>query len=225
MALVTCRDCGSSISDAAPACIYCGRPRSSDEAGPTDPPVRTVNKTTRASPPISANPDPIAEPHGRAEPLPFYALDVTKFVILSICTFGLYELYWFYRGWQRVRDQYGRDLSPFWRAFFAPLWGFSLFREIRDYASGHGRFVGWTAGLQGTLYLLWVATWRLPDPWWLISLFSFVPVIPVLHTVNELAVQQSVMPNRTYSAKHIAVIVLGGLFAVLAVVGTFMPAE
>lgn len=26
MALITCPDCGKDVSDAAPACIYCGRP-------------------------------------------------------------------------------------------------------------------------------------------------------------------------------------------------------
>ncbi len=157
--------------------------------------------------------------------MPFHALDLTKLVILSICTLGLYDVYWFYRNWKLVKNQLRRDLSPFWRAFFAPLWGFSLFGEIDDYALRHRRPVNWSAGLLGTLFLIWTALWRLPDPWWLISLFSFIPLIPVQHTINGLAGQRGVAPDRTYSGKHIATIVCGAIFVLLAVLGTFMPAE
>lgn len=146
-------------------------------------------------------------------------------MILAFCTLGLYDLYWFYRNWRLVKNQFRRDLSPFWRAFFAPLWGFSLFGEIRDYANRHGRRVGWSAGLLGASYLIWIPTWRLPDPWWLISLFSFIPLIPVQHTINDVAAQRGLVPDRTYSGKHILAIVLGGIFTLLAVIGTFMQVE
>jgi len=39
MALVTCPDCGKQISDAAPACIHCGRPTASGVHKPNDKPI------------------------------------------------------------------------------------------------------------------------------------------------------------------------------------------
>ena len=52
---------------------------------------------------------------------PYFPVATHKFVVLSICTLGLYDLYWFYQNWQRVRRRTREDLSPFWRAAFAPL--------------------------------------------------------------------------------------------------------
>lgn len=214
MALITCQNCGSSMSDAAPACRQCGRPRPGPNVRATETLVQQDMQKAEVETSGSA-----------VEPMPFHSLDITKFVILSFGTFGLYDLYWFYRNWKLVKNQFRQDLSPFWRAFFAPLWGFSLFGEIHAYAGRHGRHAGWSAGLLGALYLIWVALWRLPDPWWLVSLFSFIPLIPVQRTINDVAVQRGLVPNRTYSGKHIVAIVLGGIFTLLAVIGTFMPVE
>lgn len=41
MPLVVCPDCGNEISDAAPLCIHCGRPRSEPEP-PAPPPKRSL---------------------------------------------------------------------------------------------------------------------------------------------------------------------------------------
>jgi hypothetical protein len=42
-----------------------------------------------------------------------------KLVVMSLCTFGLYELYWFYMNWNLLKQRHNSDISPFWRAFFA----------------------------------------------------------------------------------------------------------
>lgn len=224
MVLITCPDCGLSVSDAAPACIRCGRPHSPRPLQPADQMAYDgANDFRSAAPNQSLDEEELADVH--AGQMPFYALDISKFVILSLCTFGLYDLFWFYRNWRHVQTQLNRSLSPFWRAFFAPLWSFSLFREVREYATVNQQQVGWSAGFLGAIYLFWVPTWRLPDPWWLITLLSFIPLVPVQQTINEVATELGVAPDRKYSAKHVAVILLGGLFTILAVIGTLMPVE
>ncbi len=55
---------------------------------------------------------------------PQFAVSVGKFAVMSLCTFGFYELYWAYKHWDAMRRREQERLSPFWRAFFAPLWGF-----------------------------------------------------------------------------------------------------
>ena len=42
------------------------------------------------------------------------------------------------------------------------------------------------AGLLGALYLALLVTWRLQDPWWLVSMLSFLPMIPVVRTVERI---------------------------------------
>ena len=58
---------------------------------------------------------------------------------------------------------------------------------------------------------------RLPDPWWMLGFFAWMPLVPVQGTINALAAQRGVQPNDTVEAKHIVVMVIGGLmFAMLA---------
>jgi hypothetical protein len=118
-------------------------------------------------------------------------------------------------------------MSPFWRAFFAPLWNFRLFGIIRDMAASKNVAVSWSAGVLGTLYLVLSLLWRLPAPWWWISLASLLALVPVQQTaqrINRLYVAEGErLENDTYSKTNIVTIVLGSLFLILAVVGTFIP--
>jgi len=58
--------------------------------------------------------------------LPFYCVSTMKFSILSLATFGLYELFWFYKNWAIVRARSDRDISPFGRALFSPFFCYSF---------------------------------------------------------------------------------------------------
>jgi hypothetical protein len=157
--------------------------------------------------------------------VPFFPVATHKFVVLSICTFGFYELYWAYRNWQRIQAASGDTLSPFWRAFFATLWNFSLFGRIRDRVTRDGTAADWSPPFLATCYLLLCALWRLPDPWWLISCATFLPLIPVQQATQRFNEKQNVNEdlNSNYSGINIVVIILGGILVSLAVLGSFLP--
>lgn len=42
----------------------------------------------------------------------------SKFIFLSIITFGIYELVWAYRNWKLIKEKENLDIMPFWRVFF-----------------------------------------------------------------------------------------------------------
>lgn len=117
---------------------------------------------------------------------PLFAVSTRRFIVMSLCTIGLYPLYWCYQNWRRVRISSSEDLSPLWRAVFAPLWGFSLFRRIRDRAAAAGVPIAWDSNLLATIYLLFGMAGMLPEPWSFISLFSFVAIIPVQRTAQRV---------------------------------------
>ncbi|MFM7314392.1 MAG: hypothetical protein ACKO0M_14725 [Cyanobium sp.] len=121
-----------------------------------------------------------------------FAVSTRTFILLSLCTFGLYELYWSYRNWKQLRIAGLEDLRPFWRAVFAPLWGFSLFKRIRATATAAGVAANWQCNLLGTLYLLFAMARMLPEPWSLISLLGFVAIIPVQRTAQRVNAQRAV---------------------------------
>lgn len=160
-----------------------------------------------------------------ADAVALHPMSLGKLVVMSLCTLGLYEIYWFYRNWYLQKAFRQEDVSPFWRAFFAPLFGFALFRNVRNEAERNRLRVGWSAGGMGLLFLVLSALYRLPDPYWLVCLLTFVPVLPVQRTINELnaASPRPARVNAEYSALNLVGIVVGGLFLLLAVVGTSFP--
>ena len=75
------------------------------------------------------------------------------------------------------------------------------------------------------MYFILVASWRLPDPLWLISFFSFAPIIPA----NNVAVEVNnklitdFKNNKEFSGWNWVILVLGGLLFLLSLIGTFLP--
>lgn len=84
--------------------------------------------------------------------------------------------------------------------------------------------VTWSPGLLGTLYLIWSVTWRLPGPWWLVSIATFVPFLPVLETVTQINAKEPIFegPNSSFSGNNVVLILFGGLMVFLAIMGTFV---
>ena len=85
--------------------------------------------------------------------------------------------------------------------------------------------MNWSTGVLGGLYFVLLLLWRLPDPWWLISIFSFLPIIPVIQTVVALhdAVAGSRDRNTRFSGLNIVGLVLGAIWVLLVLIGLFMP--
>jgi hypothetical protein len=77
------------------------------------------------------------------------------------------------------------------------------------------------------LYLVLSVLWRLPDPWWLVSFATFVPMMPVQRAAQRLNDHKLGVAtedrNARYTGWNIAMIVGGGLLFVLALVGMFIP--
>lgn len=157
---------------------------------------------------------------------PFFPVTFFKFVTMSIVTLGLYDIYWCYHQWVRVRDRGERDISPFWRAFIAPLWGFSLFPKVSEYARACQEPVSWSPGLLATAFLVLSITWRLPDPWWLVSLLAFVPLMPVVATIEEINRRSGSTEdvNGSFSGENFVGGIIGSLVLLLAIIGTLFPA-
>lgn len=159
---------------------------------------------------------------------PQFGVSLSKLVIMSLCTFGIYEIYWSYKQWdaQRKRDQ--EAMMPFWRAFFAPLWGFSLFPRLQRIVTTYGGTAAWSGMGLAVAYLILHLLWRLPDPYWWLSQLSIVPILMVQRSINDLnaAVAPDAPRNDSYSGANVVIILLGGILFLLAILGTFfVPLE
>jgi hypothetical protein len=174
--------------------------------------------------PHNMNNSPPSIPNETAQPM-FFAVSQLKLVVMSTVTFGIYDLYWFYRNWKLIKQRTSRDIMPFWRAFFAFFFCYSFFREVKGSAVARSVAVEFSPGLLAAVWIGVTLCWRLPDPYWLVDTLAVLALLPVQKVVNE--VNASFAPNHTpnarFSAWNIAGIVFGGLLFVLAIIGTFFP--
>jgi hypothetical protein len=113
----------------------------------------------------------------------YYPVSPLKLVLLSVCTFSIYDLYWFYRQWKFVRVRDDSKIMPFWRAFFGVFWFYPLLREV-DRSGARDR----TASnvLLAIVYFLLAAIWRLPDPYWLLSFASTLCLLVLNQRIRAL---------------------------------------
>jgi hypothetical protein len=91
---------------------------------------------------------------------PFFAVSLMKFAAMSVCTFGIYELYWFYRNWRLVKERQKVNISPFWRAFFAFFCCYQCFSRIRAQAATVGLDHSLRAGPLAAGWIITAVLWR-----------------------------------------------------------------
>lgn len=108
-----------------------------------------------------------------------YAVGLRKVVILQLATMGLYSVPWFYYHWRSLKELRKENLSPFWRAFFCPIFSYSMFK----------RFVGLGARIDspvGMALLVFVSAplWKLHTPFYLLGIFT--PLIAMVLVQGKL---------------------------------------
>jgi succinate dehydrogenase/fumarate reductase cytochrome b subunit len=145
-------------------------------------------------------------------------------VVLSFCTLGLYQYYWFYKNWRIVRDRTNEQIIPFWRGFFAVFFCYSLFSRIQQYSPD----LPATKLAAGPLAATWIIlslSWRLPEPYALVSFLAILVLAPVQHAINGInhALAPAHEPNARFSAWNWVAVCLGGPLFLLAVYGSFLP--
>ncbi len=150
-----------------------------------------------------------------------FAPSSVKVVVMSLCTFGLYPIYWFYRNWRAIKIQDRDDIWPVWRAIFSPLWAYSCFNAIKEIAEKRRAVSAISAGWLAFAYFAINVASRLPDPYWIFSLLAFVPLLPVnslirIHNRSEGLDHEA---NDRFTAWNWLGIVVGGLFLLLVLVG------
>jgi hypothetical protein len=155
-----------------------------------------------------------------------FTVGAVKFSLMSLTTFGIYGLYWFYRNWRIIRDRDQSQISPFWRAFFAPIWTFSMGSRFAQEAKGQNFSLGLPVIALGVIYLLLNALWRLPDPYGLVTLLTFIPLLPFDFAARRLngGGQLAEPAFARFSGWNIAWLIIGFLLLMLVIIGALIPA-
>jgi hypothetical protein len=156
---------------------------------------------------------------------PYFAVSLLKFTVMSICTFGIYKLYWFYKNWNLIKQRERTNIAPFWRAFFAYFFCYQCFSHIRARSASLGLHQLAPAGPLAVGWIITTLLWKLPDPYWLLSTLAFLFILPVQALANRINSTITPLhdPNRRFTAWNLVGVVVGAISVILATIGTFQP--
>ncbi|MDR6841182.1 hypothetical protein [Pseudoxanthomonas sacheonensis] len=153
----------------------------------------------------------------------FFPVSVTKLAVMSVCTFGLYQIYWFYQNWRLVKSRDQSRISPPWRSVLGLLFCYPLFRRVRSMAQRQAIAMPSAA----LLFAAWVVATLLsylPPPYLLLSFGSVIFMLPIQRAANRINAHVAPQhdPNRRFGALNIVTVLVGGLLAILSVIGAFI---
>jgi|SRR3989344_2779784 len=192
-----CKECGNKLEGSSKFCDKCGKQINSDL---TEAVVKDTNNSNKITP---------------------LTISVNKLIFLSVLTFGLYEIYWFYKQWKALKEIKDLNITAWARGLFAPLFSYSLFKQFFELAKHETKKNYTSAGWLATGYIILNLLWRLDNPYWLISFASILTLIPVQNAINEywLSKHPKHKISSDYKGFETAILVIGGLFMIFVILG------
>lgn len=155
----------------------------------------------------------------------FFDVGTTKLVLMTVSTFGMYELYWLYKNWSVEQELSGDSLSPFWRAFFAPIFIYALAARVRDRAISMDLPSTLQPALIAVAFILLTLAARAPDPFWLIATLAGLALIPVQRDLARVNAARGLGPGKEarYTPINIVWLTLSALLWLLVIAGMLLP--
>jgi hypothetical protein len=190
--------------------------------------VQTPPQPPRVASPYPVQPDPVTATvqatYAMQDETPYFAVSLLKLAVLSSCTFGIYQLYWFYKNWEAIRRRTGAQIQPFWRAVFAAIFCYRCFNFVGQDARQRG-LKSPPMGLLACGWILCEISYRLPDPLWLVTFLSFLFVLPVQSLANKIIALETPKAdsNTRFDGWNWAAVVAGVLWWGLCIVGLTVP--
>ena len=161
-----------------------------------------------------------AADHTEDEEAPFLAVSLTKLAVTSICSFGIYQIYWFYENWRLLKEREQTRIRPSCRALFAYFSCYQCLSRISraSFSLGLRRIPA------GPLAVGWIITTllvNLPDPFWTISVLSVLFLLPAQAAANRINLKSvpNHDPNRQFTTSNAVFIVGACICWVLVFVG------
>lgn len=161
----------------------------------------------------------------------YHVVPVWRLVLMSVLSFGLYEVYWMYKNWQSIKRADRSSIWPAIRALFGGFTYFSMLTDLNLYSITRMRTNDTalaslsTPRLSGALgigYLVSSMTWRLPDPYWLITTVNVAFLVPAARRIWELSSEHARNKAARWSWSHSVASLLGLAFWLLALLGLFL---
>jgi len=200
----TCPSCKGGLQQGAVICVNCGLNLKTG--------IKVQNAILEPPKNIHQPPPPLSGPL-------YFAVSPTKLIVMSIATFGFYEVYWFYQNWKLIKAREQSKIEPSSRALFAIFFCRTLFSHIKNTATSHGIRADFSPGWLTAIWIIGALSANIPYVGWFIYLASSLVLLPVQKAVNTL--NGAICPdhdiNRRFTALNIITIAV--LFIILILIG------
>lgn len=166
----------------------------------------------------------------------YFAISPKRLVLFSIITFGVYEIYWFYKNWEAVKKFEGEKIYPFWRAIFAVFFCYSLFKKVLESAKSNAYEDSYSPGWLATVYILLLIIGnglsRIESYdigfnliWLTVAIATFIPLLSIQRAINfnNGRVRADFKLRKEFSGGEVVLIVVGVIWSLLVLVGIFIP--
>jgi hypothetical protein len=158
---------------------------------------------------------PVASGHAA-----FLYISVCRLIVMSILSFGFYEIYWIYKNWRYLKERDGLGIMPFWRGLFGIFFCHSLLMAIHgDRELNHVERPDFSPVILATVWMVLAVVKNLTGPVpgvaaviisaLIPSFLCFVPVQNYINSVNTKVSPSA--PHSKWSAGQIICLIFGVL--------------
>jgi hypothetical protein len=152
-----------------------------------------------------------------------YAVSTYKLILMSICTYGVYNLYWFYRNWDGLRKYKNDSYSPLLRAWLFPIFMFFCFKEIKKIAIENNVDVGWNEFFITILYFAFLSGWYIPYMF-ILGILPGLALVNVNLTCVAINRKQGMQDINEFSfnLKNYIILAVGGILVTTSLIRVYM---
>ena len=151
-------------------------------------------------------------------------ISTSKFILLSIISFGTYQIWWMYKMWKFYQSRERLDIYPAARAFFSIFFLHSLMERNLRFAQENNYTKEYSSPAMYLGFLFSSFLGRLPDPYWLTSFVSCFFLVPTFNAVQFAFIQApeiNAKEQTFFNARQIILLVIGAALWVLILFGMF----
>ncbi|MBO9698635.1 MAG: hypothetical protein J7604_00430 [Sporocytophaga sp.] len=149
-------------------------------------------------------------------------ISLWRFIFLSVISLGAYEIWWMYKAWRFYQQKDKSDINPVARAIFSIFFINSLLGKILSFAKEKGYSENYSSAGLATGFIVINLLSSLPDPFWVISILSFLFLIPAFTAFNFAKLNSNdfqVKEQDSFNGRQIALIVIGAILWFIIIIG------
>lgn len=149
-------------------------------------------------------------------------ISVNQYTILAIATFGLYNLWWIYKSWSFFRIKEKSDIMAAVRTLFSIIFLIPLFQKILKLSRNYGYKQNYSPIILFLGIFIMNLFAYLPDPYFIITIFSFVFIIPPFKALNFAMMHTDgfqIIEQDKFNGRQIILLVVGGVLWLLLLIG------